>query len=79
MSSDFSPDQKRYLEGFSSGLAAARAARGVANHPVSPATLQGLGSRGDTSCQHALFFLRWLDATPESFLAGAAPDALSVS
>ena len=28
MSSDFTPDQKRYLEGFSSGLAAARAARG---------------------------------------------------
>jgi ferredoxin-nitrite reductase len=28
MSSDFSPDQKRYLEGFASGLTAARAARG---------------------------------------------------
>jgi ferredoxin-nitrite reductase len=28
MSSDFTPDQKRYLEGFSSGIAAARAARG---------------------------------------------------
>jgi ferredoxin-nitrite reductase len=28
MSSDFSPDQKRYLEGFASGLNAARAARG---------------------------------------------------
>jgi len=28
MSSDFSPDQKRYLEGFASGIAAARAARG---------------------------------------------------
>lgn len=28
MSSDFSPDQKRYLEGFASGLSAARAARG---------------------------------------------------
>jgi ferredoxin-nitrite reductase len=28
MSSDFTPDQKRYLEGFSSGLTAARAARG---------------------------------------------------
>jgi ferredoxin-nitrite reductase len=27
MSSDFSPDQKRYLEGFASGIAAARAAR----------------------------------------------------
>jgi ferredoxin-nitrite reductase len=29
MSSDFSPDQKRYLEGFASGLTAARAARGT--------------------------------------------------
>src|SRR5688500_9399118 len=28
MSSDFSPDQKRYLEGFASGLTAARATRG---------------------------------------------------
>jgi ferredoxin-nitrite reductase len=28
MSSDFSPDQKRYLEGFASGLTAARRARG---------------------------------------------------
>ena len=28
MSSDFSPDQKRYLEGFASGLTAARTARG---------------------------------------------------
>src|SRR5262245_45727779 len=30
MSSDFTPDQKRYLEGFASGLNAARAARGKA-------------------------------------------------
>lgn len=29
MSSDFTPDQKRYLEGFASGLTAARAARGT--------------------------------------------------
>jgi ferredoxin-nitrite reductase len=28
MSSDFTPDQKRYLEGFASGISAARAARG---------------------------------------------------
>lgn len=28
MASDFTPDQKRYLEGFASGLTAARAARG---------------------------------------------------
>ena len=28
MSSDFTPDQKRYLEGFASGLSAARSQRG---------------------------------------------------
>ncbi len=56
-------------------LNAARDARGLANHPMSPSTLQSLGRRGDTSCQHALFFLRWLGRTPESFLAGADLDA----
>src|ERR1700721_986253 len=29
MSGDFTPEQKRYLEGFASGLQAGRAARGV--------------------------------------------------
>jgi hypothetical protein len=56
-------------------LNAARAERGLANHPISPSTLQNLGKRGNTSCQHALFFLRWLERTPESFLVGAALDA----
>jgi hypothetical protein len=80
-------DSKRQAEGLSwSGAAAAiwdtapalnaaREARGLANHPISPSTLLNLGKRANTSCQHALFFLRWLDRTPESFLAGAAPDA----
>jgi ferredoxin-nitrite reductase len=42
MSSDFTPDQKRYLEGFASGLGAARAARnkspngGMPGEPVGP-------------------------------------------
>lgn len=42
MSSDFTPDQKRYLEGFASGLTAARAARGqllagaTSGEPVGP-------------------------------------------
>jgi len=40
MSSDFSPEQKRYLEGFASGLNAARTARGrppaAASEPVGP-------------------------------------------
>jgi ferredoxin-nitrite reductase len=39
MSGDFTPDQKRYLEGFVSGLQAARAARGMA--PVGGATTSG--------------------------------------
>jgi hypothetical protein len=56
-------------------LNAARAARGLANHPISPSTLRNLGGSGNTSCQHALFLLRWLGRTPESFLAGAALDA----
>lgn len=56
---------------MSSALNAARDARGLANHPISPSTLRSLGRRGDTTCQHALFFLRWLERTPESFLAGA--------
>jgi len=56
-------------------LNAAREVRELANHPISPSTLQSLGSRGNTSCQHALFFLRWLGRTPESFLLGAALDA----
>jgi hypothetical protein len=38
------------------------------DHPISPATLTGIEKRGDCTCQHALFILRWLDRTPESFL-----------
>ena len=81
-------DAKRRAEGLSwpgaaaaiwdmaPALNAAREARGLANHPISPSTLQNLGKRGDTSCQHALFFLRWLDRTPESFLVGAGLAAM---
>jgi hypothetical protein len=38
------------------------------DHPISPSTIIGMSKRGDTSCQHALFFLRWLGSSPESFL-----------
>jgi len=80
-------DAKRRAEGLSwpgaaaaiwnmaPALNAARDARGLANHLISPSTLQSLGKRGNTSCQHALFFLRWLGRTPESFLVGAGLDA----
>jgi ferredoxin-nitrite reductase len=40
MSGDFSPEQKRYLEGFVSGLQIARAARGVAGHASRTAVVQ---------------------------------------
>ena len=40
------------------------------DHPISPSTLSNMADRPRTSCQHALFMLRWLDRTPESFLAG---------
>ena len=39
------------------------------DHPISPATLTGIAKRGDTTCQHALFILRWLGRAPESFLS----------
>jgi hypothetical protein len=45
------------------------------DHPLSVSTIKNLGLRRATSCQHALFLLRWLDRTPESFLKGASRDA----
>ena len=40
------------------------------DHPISPSTITNMGRRGNVSCQHALFFLRWLGRSPESFLRG---------
>lgn len=40
------------------------------SHPIAPSTLTGIAKRGDTTCQHALFILRWLGRSPESFLGG---------
>ena len=47
MSSDFTPDQKRYLEGFASGLNAARTARGKA---------PGGGAPGESNGPDAIHF-----------------------
>ncbi len=44
------------------------------DHPISPSTLTSMASKPRISCQHALFMLRWLERTPESFLEGAAGD-----
>lgn len=43
------------------------------SHPISASTLTGMRKRRATSCQHALFMLRWLERTPESFLNGESP------
>ena len=45
------------------------------DHPISPSTLTGIAKRGDCTCQHALFILRWLGRPPESFLS-VVPRAL---
>jgi len=47
------------------------------DHPISPSTLSRMGAWPETSCQHALFMLRWLERTPESFLhdATTAPNS----
>jgi hypothetical protein len=45
------------------------------DHPISASTLTGMAKRRDTSCQHALFMLRWLGRTPESFMPGSTADA----
>jgi len=42
-----------------------------ADHPISPMTITALAKRGDTTCQHALAMLRWIDRSPESFLRGS--------
>lgn len=39
------------------------------DHPISPSTLTGIAARGDCTCQHALFILRWLARAPESFVS----------
>ncbi len=44
------------------------------DHPISPSTLTRMAAEPRTSCQHALFMLRWLGRTPESFLAGKGGD-----
>ena len=42
------------------------------DHPISPSTLTAMNARGTTTCQHALFMLRWLGAAPEDYVTGVA-------
>lgn len=44
------------------------------DHPLCGGAVSRLGTRGETSCQYALFLLRWLNRAPEEFLVGPAVD-----
>lgn len=46
------------------------------DHPISPATIRKMA--GGTSCQHALFVLRWLDVPPEAFIAVPQPGTVGI-
>ena len=61
------PGVARELWEMSSELAKLRGE----DHPFAASTLTNLTKRGDTSCQHALFMLRWLGRDPEDFVPGA--------
>jgi hypothetical protein len=54
----------------SSGLNAQRSD----DHPLCGGAVQRLRERGATSCQYALFMLRWLGRAPEEFLTGPVRD-----
>lgn len=77
-------DERRAREGLTWKLVASQvwdlsatlnAQRG--DHPISPATITGIARRGDTTCQHALFLLRWLRASPDSFVGDRAPGTIT--
>ncbi|HEX5116109.1 MAG TPA: hypothetical protein VFW65_13015 [Pseudonocardiaceae bacterium] len=44
------------------------------DHPLCGGAVSRLGARGATSCQYALFMLRWLGRAPEDFLTGSVVD-----
>jgi hypothetical protein len=44
------------------------------DHPLCGGAVQRLATRGATSCQYALFMLRWLGRAPEDFLTGPVAD-----
>jgi hypothetical protein len=44
------------------------------DHPLCGGAVSRLGTRGETSCQYALYLLRWLGKAPEEFLTGLARD-----
>jgi hypothetical protein len=49
-------------------------AQRVDDHPLCGGAVSRLRDRGATSCQYALFMLRWMDRAPEEFLTGPVVD-----
>ena len=49
------------------------------DHPLCGGAIQRLPRRGATSCQYALFMLRWLRRAPEDFLTGPVVDVGDVA
>ena len=49
-------------------------AQRASDHPLCGGAVQRLHERGATSCQYALFMLRWLRRAPEDFLTGVVLD-----
>ncbi len=54
-------------------MSAELAKRRGEDHPIAASTLTNVAKRGDTTCQHALFMLRWLGRPPEDFVDDAPP------
>jgi hypothetical protein len=48
------------------------------DHPLCGGAVYRLRERGATSCQYALFMLRWLNRAPEDFLTGPVLDVGNV-
>jgi len=49
------------------------------DHPLCGGAVSRLGARGETSCQYALYLLRWLGQAPEEFLTGPTRDVGDVT
>ena len=45
------------------------------DHPIAVETITGMGRRGNISCQHALFMLRWIGCAPEEFIGHPLADS----
>lgn len=54
-------------------------ARRRTDHPLCGGAISRLQRRGATSCQYALFMLRWLGRAPEDFLTGPVLDVGDVA